>query len=379
MYPKTAPNSIPELLSRRDFRIDFFRGLALLIIFIDHIDYNWMKHVTLGFFWFTDAAPMFFFLSGYVACMVYGRDYQKHGLKSMQRKIVRRCITLYVYNWVTFLFCGLALAAFLDRFAMPPGSHQFALLLQDPMQAMVRFAVFSYLPEFFFILPMYIFFLLLLPRFMVWVDRDWRKPAAVVALGYLTAQILQISGFPLFPQAFGFFEGSWPFHPLAWQAVFFGGVLVAHGLRSGKFQIKIGKREAWVAVGILVAIFLFKWHDFLLKPWGWYWFDIPLIKVLCNKDYFSPLVALNFVALLGAAHYFLPRRLFERPRLWIKPIVGSGSKSLQIFCLGIAGDYLINFTTFALQPPDWFQEVASLTGCAILLFLGYYLTKVKTT
>src|ERR1700749_5284486 len=65
--------------SGRDLRLDLFRGLALLFIFIDHIPDNVLSYVTLHSIAFSDAAEVFIFISGYAAATVYGRAFQRHG------------------------------------------------------------------------------------------------------------------------------------------------------------------------------------------------------------------------------------------------------------------------------------------------------------
>src|SRR5262249_26615569 len=47
--------------SGRDLRLDFFRGLALILIFIDHIPGNILNYLTLQSFQFFDAAEIFIF------------------------------------------------------------------------------------------------------------------------------------------------------------------------------------------------------------------------------------------------------------------------------------------------------------------------------
>ena len=59
--------------SGRDLRIDFFRGLALIFIFIDHSPGNALAAMTLHSFGFADAAEVFVLLAGYSATLAYGR------------------------------------------------------------------------------------------------------------------------------------------------------------------------------------------------------------------------------------------------------------------------------------------------------------------
>ena len=48
--------------SVRDLRLDFFRGLALIFIFIDHIPGNIVADFTVRNFGFSDASEIFIFI-----------------------------------------------------------------------------------------------------------------------------------------------------------------------------------------------------------------------------------------------------------------------------------------------------------------------------
>src|SRR5205807_1035351 len=66
----TAATRAPVPISR-DLRLDFFRGLALVFIFIDHIPDNLLSNLTLRNLGFSDATEMFVYISGYTAGLVY--------------------------------------------------------------------------------------------------------------------------------------------------------------------------------------------------------------------------------------------------------------------------------------------------------------------
>src|SRR5579862_5352030 len=65
--------------SVRDLRLDFFRGISLFLIFIDHIPGNILGQFTIQNIAFSDAAEIFIFVSGYTAALVYGRAMLKQG------------------------------------------------------------------------------------------------------------------------------------------------------------------------------------------------------------------------------------------------------------------------------------------------------------
>ena len=72
---------------QRDLRLDFFRGVALILIFIDHVPENVLSWFTLQAVGFYDAAEVFIFISGFTAALVYGRRLAAKG----EPKLLHRC------------------------------------------------------------------------------------------------------------------------------------------------------------------------------------------------------------------------------------------------------------------------------------------------
>src|SRR5262245_45427921 len=86
----------------RDLRLDLFRGLALWLIFLDHIPSNVVSWVTIRNYGFSDAAEIFIFISGYTAAFVYGRAMTERGFVISGARILRRAWQIYVAH--IFLF-----------------------------------------------------------------------------------------------------------------------------------------------------------------------------------------------------------------------------------------------------------------------------------
>ena len=59
----------------RDLRLDFFRGLALWFIFVNHIPANQFAWLTSRNYGLSDASEVFVFISGYSSAMVYAKVY----------------------------------------------------------------------------------------------------------------------------------------------------------------------------------------------------------------------------------------------------------------------------------------------------------------
>src|SRR5947207_11124360 len=80
----------------RDLRLDFFRGLALWFIFLDHMPTNIVNWFTLRNYGLSDAAELFVFISGYTAALVYGYTMLERGFVVAGAHILKRAWQLYV-------------------------------------------------------------------------------------------------------------------------------------------------------------------------------------------------------------------------------------------------------------------------------------------
>src|SRR5258707_978530 len=76
--------------AERELRLDLFRGLALWLIFIDHLPPNILTWFTIRNYGFSDATEIFIFISGYTAAFVYGRAMLQVGVVVATARILRR-------------------------------------------------------------------------------------------------------------------------------------------------------------------------------------------------------------------------------------------------------------------------------------------------
>src|SRR6186713_558886 len=92
----------PTVTTQRDLRLDLFRGLALWLIFLDHIPSNIVSWITIRNYGFSDATEIFIFISGYTAAFVYGKVMLERGFVISSARILRRAWQIYVAH--IFLF-----------------------------------------------------------------------------------------------------------------------------------------------------------------------------------------------------------------------------------------------------------------------------------
>jgi hypothetical protein len=88
--------------TERELRLDLFRGLALWLIFIDHLPPNILTWFTIRNYGFSDATEIFIFISGYTAAFVYGRAMLERGFIVATARILKRVWQIYVAH--VFLF-----------------------------------------------------------------------------------------------------------------------------------------------------------------------------------------------------------------------------------------------------------------------------------
>ena len=89
----------------RDLRLDLFRGLALWLIFLDHVPNNIVAWFTIRNYGFSDATEIFIFISGYTAAFVYGRAMRTAGFVVATARVLKRAWQIYVAH--VFLFAAL--------------------------------------------------------------------------------------------------------------------------------------------------------------------------------------------------------------------------------------------------------------------------------
>jgi len=87
---------LPPPPAGRDLRLDFFRGLSLWFIFLDHVPSNIVSWFTIRNYGFSDASEVFVFISGYTAAFVYGRVMKERGFIIGAARILKRAGQIYV-------------------------------------------------------------------------------------------------------------------------------------------------------------------------------------------------------------------------------------------------------------------------------------------
>src|ERR1700684_1541457 len=142
----------------RDLRLDLFRGLALWLIFLDHIPSNIVSWVTIRNYGFSDATEIFVFISGYTAAFVYGREMDNRGFIVASARILKRVWQIYVAHIFLFVVYMAEIAYVAASFDNPLYGEEMGILnfLKQPDVTMIQAMLLKFKPANTDVLPLYI-------------------------------------------------------------------------------------------------------------------------------------------------------------------------------------------------------------------------------
>ncbi len=145
------------LASRRDLRLDFFRGLALWFIFIDHVPSSIVANVTFRNFGFSDATEIFVYISGYTAAIVYGASLRRNGFVRMAFQVLKRCWQLYAAHILLFVFFIAQITWVSIRFDNASFIEELNIMQfhAQPQESIIRALILHYRPVNLDVLPLY--------------------------------------------------------------------------------------------------------------------------------------------------------------------------------------------------------------------------------
>lgn len=356
--PSRAPaGSAPLAKPPRDLRLDFFRGLALWFIFIDHIPSSGIGQLTFRNFGFSDATEIFVFISGYTAALVYGGSFDKRGFVYMTLQVLKRCWQLYAAHILLFVFFIAQISWVATRFGNASFIEELNItaFLDSPLESVMDALILRYRPVNLDVLPMYIVLLFGLPLFLVLARLSRPLTLALSLAVWLGVQLRQ--------WAFPVYEGGdvWFFNPLGWQLMFVIGVLCASVRNQDAPWLRWRPWLAWVCVACLLfaAVIAIGWRvpaiDRITEPLvGWWLYPI-------DKTNLGPARVLHFLAVAYlVGHYTRPdARFLSWPATL--PIIRCGQHSLYIFCLGISLSFIAHFVLVEFGR-DWPMQLAVVIG-----------------
>jgi hypothetical protein len=357
----------PYLAPGRDLRLDFFRGLALWFIFLDHIPDNIVSWFTVRNYGFSDATEIFVFISGYTAVIAYSRMMLREGWLRAASRIYRRVWQLYVAHILLFVAFTAQIAYVSISRNTPELIEEMQLLGlgENPYRAILEAALLKYRPVNLDVLPLYIVLLAGFPLALPGLLR-WPHFVICLSLGVYAVTLHYDWNLPGYPD-----DKVWFFNPMAWQVVFYSGAVLA------VVAPELAWLDRWrVAISVLAALYL-AFAAFIALSWQYNSLERLIPDWLARQIYpidKTNLDVLRFVHFLALAWLV---RLGVRPNArflkWavLEPIRRCGEHSLQIFCLGTFLAVTAQIIVARYEDSIVSQLVVSIAGIVLMSLAAY--------
>src|SRR5712664_3009081 len=312
----SAPAISLAVGGERELRLDLFRGLALWLIFIDHLPPNLLTWLTIRNYGFSDATEIFIFISGYTAAFVYGRAMLEAGFVVATARIRRRVWQIYVAHVFLFTIFLAEISYVATSFENPLYSEEMGIMdfLKQPDVTIVQALLLRFRPVNMDVLPLYIVLMLFLPL-ILWLMK-WRADVTLalsVALYAVTWQYdLYLTAYPN-----GF---------CAWCAL--GGARRMSRILSSRITLGISFAYLFAAFCVTLTWYFPQLNHLMPRRVEQWMYPI-------NKTDLDVLRFAHFLALAAITVRFLPKDWPGLKSPWLKPLILCGQHSLEIFCLGV--------------------------------------------
>ena len=311
--------------------VDFWRGFALVTIFINHVPGIAYERFTHRNFSISDSAELFVFLAGWSLGLLVGgngkgRKSVKVGAVPLAFRLGGRSLQIYAAH---ILISGLALAllagvAYLIDNPLILEWHNAAAFFQDPAHTQIGIVLLTHQLGYFDILPLYVVLMLAAPAFVI-IDRF--APAMLVPLSlalYLAALSVPFTAltWPV--------QGQWFFNPFAWQAIFVLGFALSRDEGLGGFVRRNISRVRLVAAPVLLAGILMIVFQAFPDPT-----KVPAPKLLFvnSKSFLAPMRLIQFLALVAIFSAVYPT-IARYAHGLAEALSTLGRNSLNVFCVG---------------------------------------------
>lgn len=345
----------------REWRIDLFRGLALAMIFINHIPDNPLSRFTSANFGFSDAAEGFVLMAGLAAAMAYLPRLERNGMVRTTGRAWRRAFDLYVAH----LLVVLLVSAMVGWVALAWDDPRFLAwinlgpVFDETAAALFGVVTLGHQPGFVNILPMYVCLLLLLPLMLPLAASRPGLLLAVSGAVWAGAGLFGIN-LPHYPN-----EDEWFFNPLSWQFLFAIGLVAGVRIMRGQ-PVVPGWRWLLPACLAFLAIAAFSVQDGLLA-----WPEIPELWFLIglDKTYLPPLRLLHVLALaVVLARLPVAEAIAWLDRSGVLNLMGR--YSLPVFCAGSVLAIAVQIARFLLDAGAGTEVMLVLGGLALQIGLA---------
>ena len=377
LWAPTQPAGATIVPGGRDERLDMFRGLALVMIFINHVPGTFYENFTNRNFGFSDAAEAFVFMSGVAAGLAYSNRFRQGNLWAATAKVWARARQLYFVHIVITMLC-LAIFAGAARwfgFTEVLTKNNLAPIFQKPLSSLVGIPLLTHQLGYLNILPLYMSLLLATPL-VILAGLRWpvRVALASVALWIIAGQLRL--NLPAFPN-----PGGWFFNPFSWQLLFIIGLLSGMAMKVGQSFVPYSRLLMSLAIGMLV--FTLMWMKippvgkFMNGAMGWLsGAGVPFYITWFDKTFLSlPRLLHAFALFYVLSNWPLMRTLASSAAA--APLRLMGRQGLAIFATGTVMSMFLQAARTRSEA-DFFADGLMLgTGILLLVGLAWALTRTQ--
>jgi hypothetical protein len=357
----------------RDVRLDFFRGIGLWMIFLDHIPHDVVSWLTLRNYGFSDAAEFFVFISGYLVGFIYAPVVRGGLFLAALKRLWKRAGQLYIAHIMLFLLFTAQIARTARRFDNPMYENEFNVFnfLQHPDVLIGQAITLRYKPVNLDVLPLFITLVLAAP-FMVWCLV--RRPNLTLvgsAVLYVLSRIFDwnIVSYP--PGT------TWYFNPFCWQLLFVFAAWCGSGEITKIADVVWSRTVMTIAVlWLLFALFIvMTWHVHFLEALVPKWMIKAIYPI--DKTDLDMLRLTHFLALATIVTYFVTHDWKALTSKWTHPLIMCGRHSLPIFCLGVFLSFSAHWILTQYTKGVWEQLAVSAAGMLIMTGAAWLLDRAE--
>ena len=348
---------------QRDTRLDVFRAIALLTIFVNHVPGQYLEHLTHKNFGFSDSAEAFVLISGMSVGLAYGSRFAVGERLAVTLRILRRALTLYVAHIMTSIVTFAIFAGGALWFGRQDLLSEINLraVVDRTEQGVVSMVLLGHQFGYNNILSMYAVLFLMLPGFLWLYRQSPRLLLAVSGTIWLAAGIWRIA-----PSNF-LDDGYWFLNPLSWQFLFvigFVGVLKARAGGIPRNPVLTVLSGAYLLVSMLWVVFSWWNIDFS--------YGLPAVLTGFDKTFLSTTRLLH---VLAGAYLVATIPVLSR---WAAlplshPLVAVGRHSLAVFIFGTILAMVGQVLMFVTGRNPVFGTLYALAGIGLHFAYARYL------
>ncbi|MBN1103169.1 MAG: OpgC domain-containing protein [Deltaproteobacteria bacterium] len=356
----------------RDVRLDFFRALALLLIFVAHMPGNSLAQYRPGCFGFSDSADIFVFVSGCAAAIAYSKIFRRAGFVAGTARVLKRCSELYACHLGLFFAVAMLLVAgnkWLDTDVDYIALLNLGYFFEHTREALLGLFTLTYVPNYFDILPMYMVAMAMLPLVMLIAQLHVALAGALCVALYVAVPLF---GWEL-PAEIAF-DRPWFFNPFSWQLLFYTGFFLGTG------WVKTPRSRVWLtaccASYVTLSIPLSYYPAY--SGVGWLNAVQKALGPLINKTDLGILRLLHFWCLAYLAVGLLRGREHVLRGRVVAPIVKTGQQALPVFLTGMALSHLGGMTLDVWGRSIGTTVVMNVAGFVFLTLTAYVVAWFKS-